>query len=59
MRFAIASTSIEKIKEGFRKNNIVVEQLDLMNAMGTFNVLNGEDRRVVAALVMEEDKSQE
>lgn len=51
--------ALKKIKEGFRKNNIVVEQLDLMNAMGTFNILNGEDRRVVAALVMEEDKSQE
>jgi uncharacterized protein len=32
--------------------NIVVEPMDLTNAMGTFNILNGEDRRVGAALIL-------
>jgi len=32
--------------------NIVVEPLDITNAMGTFNVLNGEDRRVAAGLIL-------
>ncbi len=34
-------------------NGMVVEPMDLSNAMGTFNVLNGEDRRVAAALILE------
>ncbi|KAG7367644.1 DUF498/DUF598 domain containing protein [Nitzschia inconspicua] len=33
-------------------NHIVVEPMDLTNAMGTFNILNGEDRRVGAALIL-------
>lgn len=33
--------------------NIVAEQLTIHNAMGTFNILNGEDRSVAAALVLE------
>jgi uncharacterized protein len=32
--------------------NLVVEPMDLTNAMGTFNILNGEDRRVGAALIL-------
>jgi len=32
---------------------IVCEQLSIHNAMGTFNILNGEDRSVAAALVLE------
>lgn len=34
---------------------IVAEQLTIHNAMGTFNILNGEDRSVAAALVLEGD----
>jgi uncharacterized protein len=34
-------------------HGMVVEPMDLANAMGTFNVLNGEDRRVAAALILE------
>ncbi len=34
---------------------IVVEQMDVMNAMGTFNILNGEDRRVAVAIVVDVD----
>lgn len=44
---------LNRIKREFRKKDIVVEQMDIMNAMGTFNILNGEDRRVVAALLLE------
>ena len=33
--------------------DIVAEQLTIHNAMGTFNILNGEDRSVAAALVLE------
>lgn len=36
------------------RDSIVVEQLDIGNAMGTFNILNGEDRPVAAALVLGE-----
>jgi uncharacterized protein len=35
-----------------RYTNLVVEPMDLTNAMGTFNILNGEDRRVGAALIL-------
>lgn len=38
------------------KADIVVEQLDVGNAMGTFNILNGEDRPIAAALVLLEEK---
>jgi uncharacterized protein len=34
-------------------HGMVVEPMDLANTMGTFNVLNGEDRRVAAALILE------
>ena len=40
-------------------NNIVVEPMDLTNAMGTFNILNGEDRRVAAALILPPDDEEE
>ena len=48
---------IESIREELRRNNpnLVVESLDLSNAMGTFNVLNGEDRRVAAGLILSQD----
>ena len=35
--------------------DIVAEQLTIHNAMGTFNILNGEDRSVAAALVLEDN----
>lgn len=46
-----------KIKAAFKKKNIVVEKMNLANAMGTFNILNAEDRQVAAALVI--DKTEE
>jgi len=44
---------LNKIKKEFKKKDIVVEQMDIMNAMGTFNILNGEDRRVACVLVID------
>ena len=44
---------LNKIKKEMRKKDIVVEQMDIMNAMGTFNILNGEDRRVACVLVID------
>ncbi len=48
---------IESIRQDLRRNNpnLVVESLDLSNAMGTFNVLNGEDRRVAVALMLSQE----
>mmetsp|Transcript_5446 Transcript_5446/g.10376 ORF Transcript_5446/g.10376 Transcript_5446/m.10376 type:complete len:210 (-) Transcript_5446:1796-2425(-) len=43
---------LNRIKTEMRKKQIVVEQMNVMNAMGTFNVLNGEDRRIAAAIVV-------
>ena len=34
------------IPDAMRERGIVFQQLDLANAMGTFNILNGEDRTV-------------
>lgn len=47
---------LSKIRKEFKKKDIVVEQMDIMNAMGTFNILNGEDRRVACVLVMDTDE---
>ena len=45
---------LNKIKKALKeKSNIIVEQMDVMNAMGTFNILNGEDRRIAVALVVD------
>lgn len=46
---------MNRIKKEMRKRHIVVEQMDVMNAMGTFNVLNGEDRSIAVALVVGEE----
>lgn len=43
---------LNRIKKEMKKKHIVVEQMDVMNAMGTFNVLNGEDRRIAVAIVV-------
>jgi uncharacterized protein len=48
--------ALEKIKSELKeKANIVVEQLSIGNAMGTFNILNGEGRLVGAAFVLHDD----
>jgi len=48
-----------KIQKYFRKFDIAVEQLNITNAMATFNMLNSEDRRVAVALVLDKEDSQE
>jgi len=50
---AMPPRELNKIKKEFRKKDIVVEQMDVMNAMGTFNILNGEDRMVACVLVID------
>jgi len=50
---ALPSHELNRIKKEFRKREIVTEQMDIMNAMGTFNILNGEDRRVSCVLVID------
>jgi len=37
-----------------QQQKLVVEKLNLANAIGTFNILNAEDRQVAAALVLDE-----
>lgn len=51
--------ALNKIRTEFKPRGIIVEQLDLTNAMGTFNILNGEDRRVAVALMMDENMGRE
>lgn len=41
-----------RIKEALRKKHVVVEQMNVMNAMGSFNILNGEDRNVAVAILL-------
>ena len=48
---------LNQIKTEFRKKAIVVEQFNVGDAMGTFNILNGEDRPVAAALVLHNDEA--
>jgi uncharacterized protein len=50
---SIDRKELDRITMEFRKLNIVVEQLDLASAVGTFNILNAEDRQVTAALVLD------
>lgn len=50
---------MNKIRREFRKKDIVVEQMDIMNTMGTFNILNGEDRRVACVLVIDPSEESE
>jgi uncharacterized protein len=41
------------IQQFFRGHGIVAERMGLLNALGTFNILNAEDRPVAAALVLD------
>lgn len=50
----VPPSEMNKIKAEFRKKDVVVEQMDIMNCIGTFNILNGEDRRVACVLVVDE-----
>eukprot|EP00979_Chaetoceros_neogracilis_P002741 scaffold448_cov239-Chaetoceros_neogracile.AAC.4 len=46
---------LSRIKKHMQEKHIVVEQMDIMHAMGTFNVLNGEDRRIAVALLVADE----
>lgn len=56
----IPPQTVQNIRDALQKANdamgnsskIVVEAMDLTNALGTFNILNGEDRRAAAALIL-------
>ena len=51
--------ALQRVNEGVfgnSNNKIVVEPMDLTNAMGTFDILNGEDRQVAAALILPEEE---
>ena len=43
---------MRRIQDAMQKKHVVVEQMDVMNAMGSFNILNGEDRNIAVALVL-------
>ena len=49
---------LQRIQAALRHKNIVVEQMNLANAMGTFNILNAEDRQVAVALVIDSTDSE-
>ena len=49
----IPAAELTRIREELQKHTIVFEKLDLSNAMGTFNILNAEDRQVAVALVID------
>ena len=54
----IHPSAVKDIRDSLRQTNseVVVEPMDLANAMGTFNILNGADhRRVCAALILHQD----
>ena len=50
---------LNAIKAEFRKKKIVVERLNLINAIGTFNILNAEDRQVAVALLLDPSEEDE
>lgn len=52
---SIDRQELDRIQMEFRKLNIVVEQSDLATTIGTFNILNAEDRQVAVALVLDHD----
>lgn len=52
----VPPSELNKIKSEFRKKDVVVEQMDIMNCIGTFNILNGEDRRVACVLVVDAEE---
>jgi uncharacterized protein len=55
---SISPQVLDDIRRALKAENvhIVVEPMDITNAMGTFNILNGEDRRVGAALILPPDE---
>ena len=53
----IAPSQMLDIQRALEKHtNAVVEQMSVANAMGTFNILNAEDRQVAVALLLTSDE---
>ncbi|EQC29405.1 hypothetical protein SDRG_12868 [Saprolegnia diclina VS20] len=52
----IAKQLEPSLVEYLKSNGIVVEYLDSFNACATFNILNAEDRKVAAAILVNEPK---
>ena len=48
-----SSSSSNYSSSSMHRSGIVVEQMQLYNAIGTFNLLNAEDRQVAAALIVD------
>jgi uncharacterized protein len=46
---------VRPLQEALRSQGIVMECMSLSNAMGTFNILNAEDRQVAVALILNQD----
>ena len=55
----VPRNTLNTINEEFIKHGVAVEQLNLGDAIGTFNILNAEDRRVAVALVLDPTDSEE
>jgi uncharacterized protein len=53
----IPLAEMDRIRLAFLKQNIVVEQMDVGIAMGTFNILNAEDRQVAVALLVDSNSA--
>jgi uncharacterized protein len=50
----IPSPQMDRIKLAFSRKHCAVEKMSISNAIGTFNILNGEDRQVAVALIMDQ-----
>jgi uncharacterized protein len=54
-RQRLSLDTLKKLQDNLRSTNIVVEQMGLANAIGTFNILNAEDRLAAVALIVDRD----
>lgn len=48
---------VNELQVAFRPHGVVVEKMNLSTAIGTFNFLNGEDRLLALALIMDPDNT--
>jgi uncharacterized protein len=49
---------MNRIRLALQERNIALEKSRIANAMGTFNILNAEDRHVVVALIVDPDEEE-
>jgi uncharacterized protein len=54
-RQRLSLDTLKVLQDNLRSTNIVVEQMGLANAIGTFNILNAEDRLAAVALIVDRD----